>query len=143
MTIYYIRGYQTSAKVTAFPKGFRILVGDSMNRVAKSHVAHPASGTFESGGAYPSTHPVKTPQVMYEAIFDTRHFNKADWPADGSQPFYLSTGDNTGYGIHGDYLFGCQGNQISSENEREKDPLPKIMASKLWIRSALPTIAPH
>ncbi|KAH6656121.1 hypothetical protein BKA67DRAFT_658003 [Truncatella angustata] len=169
MTIYYIRGYQASAKVTAFPKGFRMLVGDPMNRVAgkvpkglcwrceanmqqnpfggapctgsdtpgfpqqacnggwrmtvtfpscwdgkntdspdhRSHVAYPASGTFESGGACPSTHPVKIPQVMYEGIFDTRQYNnKADWPTDGTQPFYLSMGDNTGHGIHGDYLFG-------------------------------------
>jgi len=35
----------------------------------KSHIAYPASGTFDNGGPCPSTHPVKIPQVMYEVMW--------------------------------------------------------------------------
>jgi len=38
----------------------------------RSHVSYPATGTFDSGGACPSTHPVKIPQVMYEVMWDVR-----------------------------------------------------------------------
>lgn len=58
------------------------------------HVSYPASGTFESQGPCPSTHPVKIPQLMYEVIWDTQHFNDPnDWPTDGSQPFVWSFSD--------------------------------------------------
>ena len=44
---------------------------------------------------------------MYEVIWDTSSFNDPkDWPEDGKQPFVWSFGDATGYGSHGDYVFG-------------------------------------
>jgi hypothetical protein len=75
----------------------------------QDHVAYPVSGPADFlslGGNCPSTHPVRIPQLMYEVVWDTTGFNnKAEWPADGSQPFVLSTGDATGLGQHGDYVF--------------------------------------
>jgi hypothetical protein len=71
-----------------------------------SHMSYPQTGTFESGGPCPSSHPVRTAQVMYEVVWDTKPFNDLEWPPDGSNPFVWSFGDATGYATHGDYVFG-------------------------------------
>jgi len=58
----------------------------------KSHVSYPASGSFESTGPCPSSHPVRLPQVMYEVMWDTPQF-KDLWPTTGKQPLVWSMGD--------------------------------------------------
>jgi Domain of unknown function (DUF1996) len=88
-----------------------------------AHMSYPESGTFESGGPCPATHPVRTSQVMFEVIWDTRPFNnKEDWPTDGRQPFVWSFGDATGYATHADYVFGWK-----------NDSLQKILDTECYV----------
>jgi hypothetical protein len=54
------------------------------------HVTYSGSGA-SGGGACPSSHPVKLPQIMYEIMWDLSGFSdKSQWPTDGRKPFVYS-----------------------------------------------------
>ncbi|KAK9895320.1 hypothetical protein P389DRAFT_211927 [Cystobasidium minutum MCA 4210] len=58
-------------------------------------------------GRCPASHPYKVPRLFYEVMFkiDEARFPRAQ-AKNPQQPFVLSTGDSTGYALHGDFMNG-------------------------------------
>jgi hypothetical protein len=78
----------------------------------QSHVAYGQGSGATGGGACPTSHPVKLPQIMYELMWDVKAFaDQSMWPTDGSPPFTYSMGLG-GSAAHGDYMFGWQGDSL-------------------------------
>jgi len=93
----------------------------------QSHVAYGQGSGANGGGACPSTHPVKLPQIMYELMWDVSKFtDKSLWPTDGSDPFVYSMNIG-GPAAHGDYVFGW-----------EADSLQKAMDNNCNLNTACP-----
>jgi len=77
----------------------------------QSHVAYGQGAGANGGGACPSTHPKKLPQIMYEVMWDVSKFaDKSIWPASGN-PFVYSMNIG-GAAAHGDYVFGWEGDSL-------------------------------
>ncbi|KAI0150802.1 hypothetical protein GGR57DRAFT_514065 [Xylariaceae sp. FL1272] len=78
----------------------------------QSHVAYSSGSGATGGGACPSTHPVKLPQIMYELMWNVTSFtNSPDFPTDGSNPYIYSM-NLGGSAAHGDYVFGWEGDTL-------------------------------
>jgi hypothetical protein len=78
----------------------------------QSHVAYSSGSGATGGGACPSTHPVKLPQIMYELMWDTHTFaDSPDFPTDGTNPYIYSMNVG-GSAAHGDYVFGWEGDTL-------------------------------
>ena len=83
---------------------------DSPNH--QDHVKYGQGSGANGGGACPSSHPVKLPQVMYELMWNVTTFaDKSIWPSDGSNPFVYSMNIG-GAAAHGDYVFGWEGDSL-------------------------------
>ncbi|GAA5987967.1 hypothetical protein JCM10908_007292 [Rhodotorula pacifica] len=75
---------------------------DSANH--QSHVAYPKGG---ESGPCPDGFPVRIETLFYEIMWSVDPWkDKWDDAKNKSQPFVLSTGDPTGYSLHGDFLNG-------------------------------------
>ena len=79
----------------------------------QSHVAYGQGSGATGGGACPSSHPVKLPQIMYELMWNVTNFvsDRNLMPADGSNPFTYSM-NLGGSAAHGDYVFGWEGDSL-------------------------------
>ncbi|KAG9185922.1 hypothetical protein G6011_07253 [Alternaria panax] len=113
---------------------------DSPDHMA--HMAYPVSGTFESQGPCPASHPVRMPQLMYDVIYETAPFNDPSlWPEDGIQPLVYSFDDHTGYDE--EWYVGCSPMETQSMEMMNNCSVPRKVIEDIGDQDWIPALPGH
>ncbi|KAJ3510067.1 hypothetical protein NMY22_g16086 [Coprinellus aureogranulatus] len=95
----------------------------------------PGMGIIWQQGTCPSTHPVRTPTVIYEIVWDTAQFRDV-WPKDGSQPLVMSQGDPAETDVGGHVELASDNTVTTSSDGKE------TRSSVLWITARTSSVPP-
>ncbi|KWU42437.1 hypothetical protein RHOSPDRAFT_9332, partial [Rhodotorula sp. JG-1b] len=91
---------------------------DGRNLDSANHQSHVAWPIGDENGPCPEGFPVRIETLFYEVWWTTDPWkNRWKEAKITSQPFVLSTGDPTGYSLHGDFLNGWDGNVLQKAIE--------------------------
>jgi len=108
------------------PNGLRLQVlfpscWDGVNLDSPDHKSHMAYPGGLDNGICPPSHPKRFPTLFYEVIFNVNEFKDMWYGESSTQPFVLSNGDPTGYGLHGDFVNGWDVNVLQAALTQCKD----------------------
>jgi hypothetical protein len=85
---------------------------DGVNTDSESHKDHVAFPSLVMNGECPEGYPVRLPGLLFEVIWATNAL------AGRNGKFVIANGDPTGYGFHGDFIMGWEGNTLDAAVEQ-------------------------